>query len=85
MKLIGIIVVLFALRWLLSSPTVISYDPLLYIVGAAAIGFLVLYEFPFIKCLRNLKRLIFFQVLNFIKCVYPPKSSSAPLPERATL
>jgi signal peptidase I len=45
MKLIGIIVVLFALRWLLSSPTVISYDPLLYIVGAAAIGFLVLYEF----------------------------------------
>lgn len=45
MKLIGIIVVLFALRWLLPSPTVVSYDPLLYIVGAAAIGFLVVYEF----------------------------------------
>lgn len=44
-QLIGVVVVLFALRWLLPSPTVLSYDPLLYTVGAAAIGLLFVYEF----------------------------------------
>ena len=44
-KLIGVVVVLLGLRLLMSSPTVVSYDPLLLIVGLAALGVLVVYEF----------------------------------------
>ncbi len=43
-KLIGVVVVLGVLRLLLPSPTVTSYDPLLFIVGAAAVGLMLLYE-----------------------------------------
>lgn len=44
-KLIGVVVVLVVLRLLLPSPTVLSYDPLLWVVGATAIGLLFVYEF----------------------------------------
>ena len=44
-KLISVVVILSVLRLLLNSPTVASYDPLLFLVGSAAIGLLLLYEF----------------------------------------
>lgn len=44
-KLIGIVVILGVLRLVLTSPTVASYDLLLLLVGVAAIGLLLVYEF----------------------------------------
>jgi signal peptidase I len=43
-KLIGVVLVLVVLRLIMDAPTVVSYDPLLLIVGIAAVVVLLAYE-----------------------------------------